>query len=137
MESHYELNDEQFEILFQSANLPPALFTHEAHLRLAWVHIQKYGCTAAIENITSQIRAYADAIGAAGKYNHTLTIAAVKAVDHFMRKSQSNSFADFIQEFPRLNTNFSDLLAAHYSAAIFQSAKARQAFVEPDLLPFS
>ncbi len=137
MESHYDLDDDQFEKQFQSADLPGDLFNHEAHLRLAWIHIHKYGCPAAIENITRQIRAYAAAVGAVGKYNHTLTIATVKTVDHFMRKSESNSFAAFIQEFPRLNTNFSQLLAVHYSAFIFESEKARQDFVEPDLLPFS
>ena len=137
MQSHSELTDNEFEIQFQSAAFPPSLFTHEAHLRLAWIHIKKYGCETAIENITKQLMNFVEAIGASGKYNHTLTIAAVKAVNHFINKSGSSSFADFIQEFPRLNSNFKDLMAFHYSVDIYNSETARQQFVEPDLVPFS
>lgn len=137
MQSHFELTDNEFEIQFQSATLPPALFTHEAHVRLAWIHIKKYGCQKAIENITGQLMDYVEAIGETGIYNHTLTIAAVKAINHFINRSASNNFIDFIQEFPRLNTNFKDLMAAHYSVDIYHSETAKQQFLEPDLLPFT
>jgi hypothetical protein len=137
MQSHFELTDHEFEIQFQSASFPPALFTHEAHIRLAWVHIKKYGCEKAIENITGQLMDYVKTIGATGKYNHTLTIGAVKAVNHFINKSASSNFAGFIKEFPRLLSNFKDLMAYHYSGDIYNSETAKQQFVEPDLLPFS
>jgi len=66
----------------------------------------------------------------------TLTIAASKAVAHFIQKSKSNSFHDFILEYPRLKNNFKDLMNAHYKIDIFNSAKAKKEFIEPDLLPF-
>ena len=137
MESHYDLSDDQFEMQFQTAKLPTSLFNHEAHVRLAWIHIKKYGCEIAIENITSQIMAYVIAIGETEKYNMTLTVAAVKAVNHFMQKSSSNNFPDFIAEFPRLNTNFRELIALHYKMDIYHSAIAKREYVEPDLLPFT
>ena len=137
MQSHFDISDHAFEMQFQSGSFPPALFTHEAHIRLAWIHIKKYGCQKAIENISSQLLNYVKIIGATGKYNQTLTVAAVKAVSHFINKSVSSNFADFIQEFLRLNTNFKDLLAAHYSVDIYHSETARLQFLEPDLLPFS
>lgn len=137
MQSHFDISDHAFEMQFQSGSFPPALFTHEAHIRLAWIHIKKYGCQKAIENISSQLMNYVTIIGATGKYNQTLTVAAVKAVSHFINKSVSSNFADFIQEFPKLNTNFKDLLATHYSVDIYHSETARRQFLEPDLLPFS
>jgi hypothetical protein len=53
MNSHFELSDELFEEQFQNCQLNPALFNHEAHLRLAWIHITKYGIDKAIENISN------------------------------------------------------------------------------------
>jgi hypothetical protein len=137
MQSHLQLTDNEFETQFLSCVFSPALFTHEAHIRLAWIHINKYGCQIAIENITTQLLNYVNVLGANSKYNHTLTIAAVKAVNHFINKSTSSSFAGFINEFPRLNTNFKDLIAFHYSLDIYNLEKGRLQFVEPDLVPFS
>jgi hypothetical protein len=136
METHFDLTNQQFEIAFKSAHLNPNLFTHEAHLRLAWIHIKAYGIDTAIENITSQLTQYTKHLGAEVKYNETVTIAAVKAVYHFILKSESVNFKDFILEFPRLKFNFKDLLGQHYGFDIFSSEEAKSSFLVPDLLPF-
>ena len=130
------MTDLEFEQHFASGELPPALFTHEAHLRLAWIHVTQYGVEEAIENVTEQIKRYTQKLNATDKYNHTLTVAAVKAVYHFVLKSKSDNFQDFLQEFPRLKFKFKDLMACHYGFDIYTSPKAKQAFLEPDLLPF-
>lgn len=136
MKSHFDLNDEIFGQQFSNCTLDPEIFNHEAHLRLAWIHITKYGIDTAIENVSTQLINYTTALGASGKYNKTLTIAAVKAVNHFIGRSQSNNFADFIKEFPRLKTNFKDLMAKHYKIDIFKLPLAKTTYLEPDLLPF-
>lgn len=131
------LDDSTFETAFRACTLDPLLFDHEAHLRLAWIHLSRYGKDAAIDNICQQLYRFTDNLGASDKFNKTVTIAAVKAVYHFMQKSKSDNFPDFVQEFPRLKTNFRDLLACHYGAVdIFRSEQAKRAFIEPDLLPF-
>ena len=136
METHYRLNDEQFLKQFESASLQPQLFNHEAHLRLAWLHIDCFGAECAIDNVTSQLRNYTKTLGAEDKYNETVTVAAVKAVYHFMLRSESKNFQGFIQEFPRLKTNFKDLLGAHYGFDVFSNEEAKSGFIAPDLLPF-
>jgi cyclopropane fatty-acyl-phospholipid synthase-like methyltransferase len=65
-----------------------------------------------------------------------LTVAAIKAVHHFIRRSSSDNFYDFIHEFPKLKTSFRELISSHYRTDTFQSAKAREIFIEPDLSPF-
>ena len=131
------LDDSTFETAFHSCTLDPQPFNHEAHLRLAWIHISRYGKEVAIDNICQQLYRYTDNLGASDKFNKTVTIAAVKAVYHFMQKSESDNFPDFVQEFPRLKTNFRDLLACHYGEVdIFHSEQAKLEFIEPDLLPF-
>jgi len=136
MKTHYDLSDAQFEEAFKRAMLAPQLFTHEAHLRLAWLHIENYGIDKAVANITSQIKNYTRVLNAEGKYNETVTIAAVKIVHHFMLKSTTKNFKEFMLEFPRLKTNFKDLLSQHYGFNVFTAEEAKSSFVEPNLLPF-
>ena len=136
MEKHFNLTDLEFESQFENCTLDPALFSHEAHVRLAWIHIKKYGKEKAVQNVCSQLFAFVNFLGASGKYNITLTVAAVKAVYHFMQKSDAGNFKDFIARFPRLKYNFKELMAAHYKTDIFNSALAKREFLMPDLLPF-
>lgn len=136
MEQHFNLTDQEFEQQFKNCSLDPAIFSHEAHLRLAWIHITNYRQEKAIENICSQLQAFVKSLGATGKYNTTLTIAAIKAVYHFMQRSNATDFKTFIMEFPRLKYNFKDLMAAHYKTDIFNVEKAKKEFLLPELLPF-
>ncbi|NAS11241.1 hypothetical protein [Poritiphilus flavus] len=136
MEKHFELTDQEFERQFESCELDPAIFSHEAHLRLAWIHLYNYGIDKSLERIQIQLLRFASSAGDPGKYNKTLTIAAIKAVHHFMLRSKSASFMEFILEFPRLKYNFRELMDAHYGFDIFNSEKARTQYLEPDLLPF-
>lgn len=136
MESHFDLSDETFERFFEQTTLDPKLFDHVAHLRLAWIHIKNYGIDPAVKNVTSQLRNYTEVLGAADKYHETVTVAAVKAVYHFILKSESDNFRDFMLEFPRLKFDFKELLAQHYTGNIFSNEAARSSFLLPDLLPF-
>jgi len=134
---HSELSDEEFESQFESFRLKPRLFTHEAHLRLAYIHIKKYGAFQAEKNICEQIKGYADSLGATDKFNKTVTVAAIKVMNHFMNKSNSNDFEGLIQEYPRLLTHFKELLSKHYGFNVFADKRAKKEYVEPDLLPFT
>lgn len=137
METHPELSDDAFEQQFASCSIKSSMFTHEAHLRLAWIHIKRYGLEQAIENVCQQIQRYAESLGAKDKFNKTVTVAALKAVNHFMTRTSSDSFTGLIAEFPRLKTEFKGLMNAHYGIDIFNLPKARKEFIEPDLLPFN
>lgn len=136
MEAHYKLSDTEFEEQFIDCKLDPSIFSHEGHLRLAWININQYGLEQAEENIQSQLQNFVEFAGAKDKYNTTLTIAAIRAVGHFMAKSNAVNFKDFIEEFPQLKNNFKTLIESHYSFDVFNSLKAKAEFLEPDLLPF-
>lgn len=136
MANHFDLDDQLFELQFEACALNPDYFTHEAHIRLAWIHLSKYGKEQAIANICEQLFRFVNTLGAVEKYNKTLTVAAVKMVDHFMKKSKSSDFKAFIAEFPRLVYNFKELIEYHYSDAIFNSAAAKEVYQEPDLNDF-
>jgi hypothetical protein len=112
MELHYSLGDEEFERQFGECTLDPTWFTHEAHLRLAWIHVTRYGLHPAIGNICAQLRQFVVYAGAADKYDETLTIAAIRVVAQLARQSQASRFMDFMSEYPQLKTDFRSLTAA-------------------------
>lgn len=134
--NNIELSDSEFIEHFVSCTFNPKLFNHEAHLRLAWLYIRKHGIKKSKKIIQSQLFKYDEIVGKGEKFHTTLTVASIEIVNHFMEKSKSNSFIDFIEEFPRLRTNFKDLISAHYSFDICSSEKARAEYLEPDLLSF-
>ena len=136
MEPHTRLSNTAFEKQFREGVLPPALFTHEAHLRLAWLYITQYGVETATQKICTEIKQFTVRHGALDKFNQTVTVAAVKAVYHFILKSKTKSFREFITAFPRLKYHFKDLMAAHYSFDIYNNPKAKQHFLPPDIEPF-
>jgi hypothetical protein len=136
MEKHSAYTDIEFTTLFKNCELPPSEFTHEAHLRLAWIYITWKGLEEAEEIIIQQLRSFVNHVGAAGKFNKTLTIASVRMVNHYISKSTSANFSEFITQFPELKLNFKGLIQRHYGFDIFSNEKAKSDFLEPDLLPF-
>jgi len=136
MEAHLNLTDASFLQQFAAAELPPELFSHEAHLRLAWLHLQHHGLEKAIDLVRTQIMHYVGILGAADKYHDTLTVAGVKTVHHFMQKSKADNFQEFIQEFPLLKTDFKVAVYTHYSRARLALPEARTRYLEPDLLGY-
>ena len=136
LNNHADLSDEQFAEAFKNCTLPPSLFSHEAHLRLAWIHLKKDDLETAITTICDQLTAFVNHVGARDKYHKTLTVAAVKIVAHFMQRFSGNKFFDFIVQCPELKTNFKDLIKSHYSFDIFNSEQAKMDYLEPNLLPF-
>lgn len=137
MGNHMKLTDNQFESRFEACDLSATDFTHEAHIRLAWIHITRYGLHAAERTIQDQLKSFVASVGAEDKYHTTMTVAAIKAVSHFVNKSQSDTFSAFIVEFPQLKSEFKRLMNQHYSYDLFGSSEAKNSFVKPDLLPFN
>ena len=87
MENHFNLSDIDFEKRFISCQLDPSDFTHEAHLRLAWININNYGLEQAQLNTENQIQKFVEFVGAKNKYHMNLTLAAIRAVHYFSLKS--------------------------------------------------
>ena len=83
--NHLDLTDAEFITRFEDCSLPSDLFTHEAHLRLAYLDIKQVGLEEATDLICKQITNYVIKLGALDKFNRTLTIAATRAVYHFIQ----------------------------------------------------
>ncbi len=136
-EKHHLLTNDLFEEKFKNCILSPTLFTHEAHLRLTYIHINKYGLDKAIKNLCEQIANFDQKFDDGKKFNKTVTIASVQIVNHFINKANSDDFRGLITEFPKLKSNFLGLLKSHYTLSILTNKRAKQEYLEPDLLPFA
>lgn len=136
IKGHFQLSDEDFERQFKRFSFKPLLFTHEAHLRLAFIHIQKYGLQKAEVNLIKQIKEYAEYYGANEKFNKTITIASIRTINKFMKSSLASDFQELTSEFPQLLADFRSIIAKHYSFNVFADKQAKKEFVPPDLLPF-
>ncbi|MDC6363462.1 MULTISPECIES: hypothetical protein [Flavobacteriaceae] len=133
---HSQFSDIEFIEAFEKAVLNPKLFNHEAHLRLAWIYLQSFGEQKAIEKTCSGIKHFDIVCGNGDKFHTTITVASVKMVHHFIKKSKSASYFDFIEEFPQLKVAFKEILGQHYSPEVFISKKAKVDYIAPDVLPF-
>lgn len=127
------MKDNDFLLQFDNCTLPPELFDHKAHLRLAWLQIKQHGLDRALENCCEQISRFACFHGDHQKFNKTITNASVYAVNHFM--ADESSFEEFIERNPQLLSDLKTLINSHYSYDIFTVENARKNFIEPDVQP--
>ncbi len=129
--------DDELIRLFREGTFPIADFTHKAHLRLAWIYLQRFGPDTAEREVCRQIQHYTRLHGATDKYHHTLTVAAVRMVGVYMKEQQEEGFEALLTRFPELLDRFKELLSRHYSEKVLWSQAARLSFQEPDLKPFN
>lgn len=134
--SHLQYGDGLLLRLLNNGELDPQYFNHEVHLRLAWISLQQNTLEGGIRQVCESIMRYVTHLGARDKFHKTLTIAASYAVYHFMIKSKTTTFQEFIAEFPQLNHQLDQLLSTHYSYNIVESSVAKEQYVKPDLEPF-
>jgi len=119
---------------FETCRVAPAQFTHEAHVRLAYVYLVEHDVETAVDRMRQALLNFLEHNSIPrSKFHETLTRAWILAVRHFMNRSSSNSAAEFIEANPELLDT--RIMLTHYSAGVLFSADARASFVEPDIDP--
>jgi hypothetical protein len=129
------MTDEEFVRRVEDCTLPPGLFNHVGHVRLAWTYLQRQAPLQAADSSCAAIRRYAQALGAAGKFHCTVTVALVRLIADRHKARLGEDFAAFLESNAALLADARGALSRHYSDARLQSDDARARFVEPDLLP--
>lgn len=135
MELHYTLRDEIFVEGFEKCTMDPSWFTHQAHLRIAYLYLEKYGAKIAARRLCKRIENFDRTFGSGKKYHCTITMASVGIVDHFVRKSSGDSFISLINEFPVLKDDFKKLLFSHYSRHLIDLPESKLNYFLPDIEP--
>lgn len=88
---HSELDDSEFMESFENGSLAPNIFSHEAHLRIGWLYIKNYGEQQAVKKACDGIKQFDELHGTGDKFHVTLTVASIKVLHHFMKKSKSST----------------------------------------------
>ena len=109
----------------------PDPFHHRDHVRLAWSAVRDHGLADALGLVTSALRGYAAAKGAAQKYHETLTRCWIRLIAAARQRTPGEEFERFLAAHPELLDPA--LPRRYYSEALLQSAAAREGDVEPDL----
>lgn len=128
-----QLSDDEFVKQFENKTLPESEFSHHGHMRLAWLYMQQFEHATAVSKIATGIREYATSLGAAQKFNHTLTVAIMRIMYQRMKSKHFESFDQYLSENSDLVENMSGLLGHYYSSELLHSEQARQSWVAPDI----
>ena len=129
------LSDEEFLRQFERLELDPGHFDHHGHLRLAWLYLQRLSLDDAIHRTISGIRAYAESLGATGKFRHTLTEATVRIMAQRVATGRAETLEDFLAENCDLLDDLQGVLTRHYSPERLASEAGRDQFLPPDRAP--
>ena len=125
-----KLTDAEFLRRFEAHALED--FSHRDHIRVAFAYARRGGLRAAVDG-SRRIQSFAEALGAPRKYHETMTVGWARVVGSRAVASAPLPFPAFVDAHPEFLRR--DLLSAHYSRELLGSARARAAFVEPDLAP--
>ncbi|HJZ58698.1 MAG TPA: hypothetical protein VKE74_27395 [Gemmataceae bacterium] len=137
------MTDDEFLAAFEAAAIARTDWTHEAHVRMAWLYLTRLPFVAALEKVRAGIRKLNAAFAAAANpqckpaetenppgYHDTITVAFVRVIAS--RLAPGEDYAAFRDRHPDLFDRTLPALLHYYSKKRLSSAKARQAFVEPD-----
>jgi hypothetical protein len=125
------MTDDEFLAAFDTCTLPKSRWTHEAHVRIAWLCLNRMPFAAALAHVRHGIPKYNLSLGNTTGYHDTVTVAFVRIVA--AKRTPGQSFADFKAANPDVFSKEKPILLNYYSKAVLDSAAARAEFVEADM----
>ena len=128
------MTDVEFLSAFEGCSLSEQLWTHEAHVRMAWLYLRRKPLSEVIPVVREGIKRYNASLKKPLAYHETITRAFVYLINHRMQRGDTSlSFAEFCDENPNLlDRKLTGLLMYYRKETLFSQA-AREAFVEPDI----
>jgi N-formylglutamate deformylase len=128
-------SDDEFLDAFLTCRVPAASFDHRAHLRVAWILLQRYPIDDAVTSTCEGIARLAAHLGATKKFHYTLTAALVRVMAAAGATDRTRAFDAFLLANAPLVENARAVIAWYYSTERLATVDARTGFIEPDLAP--
>jgi hypothetical protein len=124
------VTDEEFLQALESCTLPENQFGHAAHVRAAYLYLQRSDFAAALVRIRRAIRNYATHQGKPERYHETITVAYVALIQqHIFEGGSGGGWEAFAHRNSELLKP--DLLERFYPRALLDSETARKVFLLP------
>ena len=118
---------------FEAGSINPDDFDHEAHVYVAWLYLERYPVTEAIDRFTAALRRLTAKLGIPGKYHETITWFYLLLIAERRAAATSGGWFPFRSE----NEDICDgaaTLQRFYSKEVLASERAREHFLLPDRL---
>jgi hypothetical protein len=149
------MTDDEFLTAFQACTLTRPQWTHEAHVRMAWLYLTRLPFVEALDRVRTGIRKLNDRIGQPlithrapsqysckttrvtgstgdpNGYHETITVAFARLIASRVRLGED--FPAFRDRNPDLFDRTLPALLRHYSKERLWSPEARRWFIEPDV----
>lgn len=116
---------------FEACTLPPKLFHHEGHVRVAWIYLSLNPLPEAMMKFRDGLKAFAKAQGVEAIYNETISFAFLILMHDRLRRSANITWEGFKAENGDLLDWKSNPLKAWYGEEELKSALAKKFFVLP------
>ena len=124
------MTDDEFLAAFEAAAIPRKNWTHEAHVRMAWLYLRRLPFAEALEKVRDGIQKLNAKIGSVGGYHETITVAFVRVIASRLRAGEK--YPEFRDRNADLFDRTLSALLRHYTKERLHSPEARAAFIEPD-----
>jgi len=133
-------NLDAFAARFLICDMTRAEWTHEAHLAMGAWHVDRYGAQDALTRLRTGIRALNESFGnkntATDGYHETITAAYVHLIGEYLQSCPVDMPLEArVSRLLRGPVARKDVLLRYYSDSLLMSARARAAWVEPDVRP--
>jgi hypothetical protein len=128
---HADINNQEFIHQIETVTINPELFTHEAHIRMAWLYLNDFDNDTALQHICAAIKGIDAKYAGGTKYHHTITVVFAHSIAILMQQKPVKTW----QEFVVANTGIrisKKFLAEYYSDETLYSDEAKNQFVAPD-----
>lgn len=127
------MTDDEFLAAFEAAAIARPDWTHETHVRMAWLYLTRLPPADATDRVRAGIRKLNGVIGSPGGYHETITVAAARVIADRLRPG--DDYPAFRGRNPDLFDRTLPFLLRHYSRDRLFSPEARAGFVGPDREP--
>lgn len=127
------MTDEELVDAFEAGTLPADQFPHAAHVRVAWWYLSRFPLGEALTRFSTALQAFAATHGVPGLYHETITVAYLLLIAERLDGSRDLPWETFAAAHPELLARRPSLLARYYADGTLTSARARRAFVMPDV----
>lgn len=138
------MTDDEFLARFEAAEFTRKDWTHEAHVRMAWLYLTRVPFGESLEKVRGGIQKLNAAIGPRPVpqwscmrprtgYHETITVAFVRVIAS--RLGEDEGYEEFRDRNPDLYDRELPALLRHYSKSLLFSTRARSHFIEPDREP--
>jgi hypothetical protein len=130
------VTDEALIASFEAGEAPPDGFHHREHVRVAWWYLRRHVREDALTRFREALQRFAAAQGKPALYHETITTAFVLLIhERLEREGGALPWREFAARNADLLTWKPSILDRHYRPETLASARAKRAFVPPDLLP--